>query len=90
MQVHLLRLERLCLGTGREGWREINRLSFARSLIRKIVKHEVDGEIDFTNPFRKKLDTRKSLLTADRNFPLGYEVTLKIGGGGKGCFLIDL
>jgi len=71
MQVHLLRLERLCLETGREGRREINRLSFACSLIRKIVKHEVDGKIDFTNPFRKKLETRESLLTADRNFPLG-------------------
>jgi len=55
----------------REGWCEINRLSFARSLIRKIVKHEVDGEIDFTNPFHKKLEMRESLLTVDRNFPLG-------------------
>lgn len=75
MQMHLLRLERLCLETGREDWREINRLSFARSLIRKIVKHEVDDEIDFTNPFCKKLKTRESLLTADQNFPLQDEVT---------------
>jgi len=87
MQVHLLRLERLCLETGREGRREINRLSFACSLIRKIVKHEVDGKIDFTNPFRKKLEMRESLLTADRNFPLGFEVTLEIGKrGGKTVF----
>lgn len=83
MQVHLLRLERLCLETGREDWREINRLSFARSLIRKIVKHEVDGKIDFTNLFRKKLKTRDSLLTVDQNFSLGYKVTLEIGGRGK-------
>jgi len=90
MQVHLLRLEHLCLETGREGWCEINRLSFARSLIRKIVKHEVDSEIDFTNPFCKKLGTRKSPLTADRNFPLEYEVTSEIGGMRKDYFLIDL
>lgn len=72
MQVHLLRLERLCPETGKKSWREINRLSFARFLVRKIIKREVDGEINFKNPFYKKLGTRKFLLAADRK--MEYEV----------------
>lgn len=62
MQVHLLRLERLCPETRKKTWREINRLSFARFLVREIIKREVDDEINFTNPSYKKLRTRKFFL----------------------------
>lgn len=54
------------LRDGREDRVEINRLSFARSLVRKIVKHEVDGEINFINPSCKKLWTREFSLAAAR------------------------
>lgn len=48
-------------------------LSLSLSLDRKIVKHEVDGEINFTNPLCKKLETRKSLRMWDRKLPLGMK-----------------
>lgn len=74
---------------GRKTWREINRLSFARFLVHKIIKREVDGEINFTNPFYKKLGTRKFLLAASRK--MRYEVNLRIAEGEENCAgLIDL
>lgn len=89
MQVHLLRLERLYPETGKKTWRKINRLSFARFLVHKIIKREVDGEINFTNPFYKKLGTRKFLLAASRK--MGYKVNLRIDEGKQNCtVLIDL
>ena len=65
-------------GDGRETRREINRLSFERSLVRKIVKHEVDGEINFTNPFCKKLETRESPVV-DRKLPSGTTLGMRVG-----------
>lgn len=64
-------------GDGRETRREINRLSFERSLVRKIVKHEVDGEINFTNPLCKKLETRKSPVV-DRKLPSGATLGMRV------------
>jgi len=49
MQVHLLHLERLW--SGRENRGEISPVS----LVRKIVKYELDNEINFTNPLCEKL-----------------------------------
>lgn len=67
-------------GDGEEKtWREINRLSFARFLVHKIIKREVDGKINFINPFYKKLGTQKFLLAASRK--MGCEVNLRIGEG---------
>lgn len=62
------------LGHGRESRREINRLSFARFLVRKVVKHEVYGEINFTNPFCKKPETRKVPAGCNPKDLIGYEV----------------
>lgn len=69
-------------GGGVESRREINRLSFARFLVRKVVKHEVYGEINFTNPFSKKSETWKVPGCSPKNL-IGYEVYPGDEGGNE-------
>lgn len=71
-------------GDGEEKLARINRLSFVRFLVRKIIKREVDGEINFKNPFYKKLGTRKFFTgCGSKNRVRSKEK--KIGGGEKNC-----
>lgn len=87
MQVHLFRLERLCLGAeGGVGRCEINRpSSFAlrSSPVRKIVKHEVDGEINLTNLICKKTWEREiaPFYSCNLKDSIEYEVSLRVAGG---------
>lgn len=55
--------------------RKIDRPSFARYLVREVVKHEADSEINFTNPSCEKPEERKSPADCSPENLVEYEVS---------------